>query len=174
MIKIHLVPPGTPAWQTWCVQAEAEHRRLLKAHVRGGAITFKDSLHKRCRTVSAAVREHRGRGAQREIATFLQVFPNGTVWRNDNGNAGGYDVVLAGRIEETVAKRRAHLALRVRPEVVRVPAVRAAERRRTIRSSFEWIPESSACTAPLLLSSLASSRLVFSQPCRFGCSPLRR
>jgi spermidine synthase len=36
-----------------------------------------------------------------EIATFLQVFPNGTVWRNDNGNGSGYDVVLAGRLEET-------------------------------------------------------------------------
>jgi spermidine synthase len=36
-----------------------------------------------------------------EIATFLQVFPNGTVWRNDDGNGNGYDVVLAGRLEET-------------------------------------------------------------------------
>jgi spermidine synthase len=36
-----------------------------------------------------------------EIATFLQVFPNGTVWRNDNSNGRGYDVVLAGRLEET-------------------------------------------------------------------------
>jgi spermidine synthase len=36
-----------------------------------------------------------------EIATFLQVFPNGTVWRNDDGNGRGYDVVLAGRLDET-------------------------------------------------------------------------
>jgi spermidine synthase len=36
-----------------------------------------------------------------EIATFLQVFPNGTVWRNDNINGRGYDVVLAGRLDET-------------------------------------------------------------------------
>ena len=35
-----------------------------------------------------------------EIATFLEVFPNGTVWRNDARN-GGYDVVLVGRLEET-------------------------------------------------------------------------
>jgi spermidine synthase len=35
-----------------------------------------------------------------EIATFLQVFPNGTVWRNDARN-GGYDVVLVGRLDET-------------------------------------------------------------------------
>jgi spermidine synthase len=36
-----------------------------------------------------------------EIATFLQVFPNGTAWRNDNSNGRGYDVVLAGRLEDT-------------------------------------------------------------------------
>jgi spermidine synthase len=36
-----------------------------------------------------------------EIATFLQVFPNGTVWRNDDATGRGYDVVLAGRLEET-------------------------------------------------------------------------
>jgi spermidine synthase len=36
-----------------------------------------------------------------EIATFLQVFPNGTVWRNDDSNGRGYDVVLAGRLDET-------------------------------------------------------------------------
>jgi spermidine synthase len=35
-----------------------------------------------------------------EIATFLEVFPNGTIWRNDARN-GGYDVVLVGRLEET-------------------------------------------------------------------------
>jgi spermidine synthase len=36
-----------------------------------------------------------------EIATFLQVFPNGTIWRNDDSNGRGYDLVLAGRLEET-------------------------------------------------------------------------
>jgi spermidine synthase len=36
-----------------------------------------------------------------EIATFLGVFPNGTVWRNDDVNGRGYDVVLAGRLEDT-------------------------------------------------------------------------
>jgi spermidine synthase len=35
-----------------------------------------------------------------EIATFLQVFPNGVVWRNDDGNGRGYDVLLVGRLEE--------------------------------------------------------------------------
>ena len=50
MIKIHFVPPHTTAWRNWCSQSEAEHRRLLKAHARGRAITFQDSLYKRCRT----------------------------------------------------------------------------------------------------------------------------
>jgi spermidine synthase len=36
-----------------------------------------------------------------ELATFFQVFPNGTVWRNDDVNGRGYDVVLAGRLEDT-------------------------------------------------------------------------
>jgi len=36
-----------------------------------------------------------------EIATFLQVFPNGTVWRNDARGGNGYDTVLVGRLEET-------------------------------------------------------------------------
>jgi spermidine synthase len=36
-----------------------------------------------------------------EIATFLEVFPNGTVWRNDARGGNGYDMVLVGRLEET-------------------------------------------------------------------------
>jgi spermidine synthase len=35
-----------------------------------------------------------------EIATFFNVFPNGTVWANDN-NGQGYDVVLLGQVEPT-------------------------------------------------------------------------
>ncbi|HEY2842290.1 MAG TPA: fused MFS/spermidine synthase, partial [Bryobacteraceae bacterium] len=35
-----------------------------------------------------------------EIATFLDVFPNGTIWANDN-NGSGYDVVLLGQVEPT-------------------------------------------------------------------------
>jgi spermidine synthase len=34
-----------------------------------------------------------------EIATFLQVFPDGTVWRNDDSSGRGYDVVLAGQLD---------------------------------------------------------------------------
>jgi spermidine synthase len=45
-----------------------------------------------------------------EIATFLEVFPNGTVWRNDNSNDRGYDVVLAGRLEETPTRSASAIA----------------------------------------------------------------
>jgi spermidine synthase len=35
-----------------------------------------------------------------ELATFFSVFPNGTVWRNDNVNGSGYDVVLVARLDD--------------------------------------------------------------------------
>jgi len=35
-----------------------------------------------------------------EMATFFSVFPNGTVWRNDNVNGSGYDVVLVARLDD--------------------------------------------------------------------------
>ena len=35
-----------------------------------------------------------------EIVTFFDVFPNGTIWANDN-NGQGYDVVLLGQVEPT-------------------------------------------------------------------------
>jgi spermidine synthase len=35
------------------------------------------------------------------IATFLQVFPDGSVWRNDDDNGRGYDAVLVGRLDAT-------------------------------------------------------------------------
>jgi len=34
-----------------------------------------------------------------EVATFFDVFPNGSIWSNENGG-GGYDVVLAGQAGE--------------------------------------------------------------------------
>jgi spermidine synthase len=38
-----------------------------------------------------------------EMATFFSVFPNGTVWRNDNRNGSGYDVVLVARLDDEPA-----------------------------------------------------------------------
>lgn len=35
-----------------------------------------------------------------ELATFFSVFPNGTVWRNDNINGSGYDLVLVAKLDD--------------------------------------------------------------------------
>jgi spermidine synthase len=68
-----------------------EYFEHVKAHLNpGGVVTQWVPLYE---STEDAVRS--------EIATFLQVFPNGTVWRNDNTNGSGYDVVLAGRLDET-------------------------------------------------------------------------
>jgi len=40
-----------------------------------------------------------------ELATFFSVFPNGTVWRNDNTDGSGYDVVLVARLDDNHANK---------------------------------------------------------------------
>jgi spermidine synthase len=68
-----------------------EYFEHVKAHLNpGGVVTQWVPLYE---STEDAVRS--------EIATFLEVFPNGTVWRNDSINGGGYDAVLVGRLEET-------------------------------------------------------------------------
>ena len=63
-----------------------EYFELVKAHLNpGGIVTQWVPLYE---TDLATVKS--------EIATFFDVFPNGTVWSNENGG-GGYDVVLAGK-----------------------------------------------------------------------------
>jgi spermidine synthase len=37
---------------------------------------------------------------QSELATFFEVFPNGTVWGNLNTDGSGYDVVLVGQVDD--------------------------------------------------------------------------
>jgi spermidine synthase len=66
-----------------------EYFEHVKAHLNpGGVVTQWVPLYE---STEDAVRS--------EIATFLEVFPNGTIWRNDNTNGTGYDVVLAGRLD---------------------------------------------------------------------------
>ena len=66
-----------------------EYFEHVKAHLNpGGVITQWVPLYE---STEDAVRS--------EIATFLEVFPNGSIWRNDNTNGSGYDVVLAGRLD---------------------------------------------------------------------------
>jgi spermidine synthase len=54
-----------------------------------------------------------------ELATFFDVFPNGTVWGNDI-NGDGYDVVLLGQAEPTRLNIDAMQERLARPENVRV------------------------------------------------------
>jgi spermidine synthase len=56
-----------------------------------------------------------------EIATFFDVFPNGTIWANDN-NGQGYDVVLLGQAEPTRIDVDALQARLDRPEYATVRA----------------------------------------------------
>jgi spermidine synthase len=65
-----------------------EYFESVKAHLNpGGVVTQWVPLYE---SNSAAVKS--------EIATFLEVFPNGTVWANNVGGKG-YDVVLLGQVE---------------------------------------------------------------------------
>jgi len=54
------------------------------------------------------------------IATFFQVFPHGSVWRNDDANGRGYDAVLVGRTDETPIDLDAWQARLDRPEYQKV------------------------------------------------------
>jgi spermidine synthase len=54
-----------------------------------------------------------------ELATFFDVFPNGTIWGNDI-DGDGYDVVLLGQAEPTRINIDAMEALLQRPENVRI------------------------------------------------------
>ncbi|MGE5326837.1 MAG: SAM-dependent methyltransferase, partial [Deltaproteobacteria bacterium] len=56
-----------------------------------------------------------------EIATFFDVFPNGTIWANDN-NGQGYDVVLLGQAEPTKIDVDALQARLDRPDYAAVRA----------------------------------------------------
>ena len=57
-----------------------------------------------------------------ELATFFSVFPNGTVWRNDNRDGGGYDAVLAGRLDDKPVDVDALQARITQPAYTRVKA----------------------------------------------------
>jgi spermidine synthase len=67
-----------------------EYFEHVKAHLNpGGVVTQWVPLYESTEDV-----------VKSEIATFLQVFPHGTVWRNDDGSGAGYDVVLVGRLDD--------------------------------------------------------------------------
>jgi spermidine synthase len=88
-----------------------EYFEHVKAHLNpGGVVTQWVPLYESTEDV-----------VRSEIATFLEVFPNGTVWRNDARN-GGYDMVLVGRLEETPIDLDAWQAKLDGPEYAEVKA----------------------------------------------------
>ena len=65
-----------------------EYFELVKNHLRPGGLV----------TQWVPLYESDAPTVKSEIATFFGVFPNGTIWANENGG-GGYDVVLLGQAE---------------------------------------------------------------------------
>ena len=67
-----------------------EYFEHVKAHLKpGGVVTQWVPLYESTPDV-----------VRSEMATFFSVFPNGTVWRNDNTNGSGYDTVLVARMDD--------------------------------------------------------------------------
>jgi spermidine synthase len=67
-----------------------EYFELVKQHLNPGGIV----------TQWVPLYESNASVVKSEIATFFEVFPNGTIWSNDQGGSG-YDVVLLGQVGET-------------------------------------------------------------------------
>mgnify|MGYP001249925034 CR=1 FL=1 len=89
-----------------------EYFEHIKAHLNpGGVVTQWVPLYESTEDV-----------VRSELATFFEVFPNGTVWRNDARGGGGYDMVLVGRLEETPIDVDAWQAKGDRPEYTTVKA----------------------------------------------------
>ena len=83
-----------------------EYFEHVKAHLNpGGVVTQWVPLYESTEEV-----------VKSEIATFLSVFPNGTVWRNDNTDGSGYDVVLVARLDDAPIDVDAWQARIDRPE----------------------------------------------------------
>jgi spermidine synthase len=89
-----------------------EYFEHVKAHLKpGGVVTQWVPLYESTEEV-----------VKSEIATFLEVFPNGTIWRNDYTDGTGYDVVLVGRLDEKPIDVDAWQAKLDRPEFAAVKA----------------------------------------------------
>ena len=89
-----------------------EYFEHVKAHLNpGGVVTQWVPLYESTEEV-----------VKSEVATFLEVFPNGTVWRNDYQDGTGYDVVLVGRLDEKPIDVDAWQAKLEKPEYAAVRA----------------------------------------------------
>src|SRR6185369_991990 len=67
-----------------------EYFEHVKAHLNPGGVV----------TQWVPLYESTAEVVKSEIATFLSVFPTGTIWRNDYTDGSGYDVVLVARLED--------------------------------------------------------------------------
>ncbi|MDQ8164773.1 MAG: fused MFS/spermidine synthase [Gemmatimonadota bacterium] len=89
-----------------------EYFEHVKAHLNpGGVVTQWVPLYESTEEV-----------VKSEIATFFAVFPNGTIWRNDNVDGSGYDVVLVARLDEKPINVDEWQAKLDRPEFAQVKA----------------------------------------------------
>ncbi len=68
-----------------------EYFEMVKRHLKPGGVVSQ----------WVPMYESHAEAVQSQIATFLDVFPNGTVWGNTQ-NGRGYDLVLIGTVEPTV------------------------------------------------------------------------
>jgi spermidine synthase len=81
------IHPWVKGAATLYTQEYFEH---VKAHLKpGGVVTLWVPLYESTFDV-----------VRSELATFFSVFPNGTVWRNDNRDGSGYDMVLVARLDD--------------------------------------------------------------------------
>jgi spermidine synthase len=87
-----------------------EYFEHVKAHLNpGGVVTQWVPLYESTEEV-----------VKSEIATFFDVFPNGTIWRNDHHDGTGYDVVLVARMDDKPIDVDAWQARLDRPEYAAV------------------------------------------------------
>jgi spermidine synthase len=82
-----------------------EHLENVKRHLNPGGVV----------TQFVQLYESNLAATKSEIATFLEVFPNGSVWAN-NINGRGYDIVLLGTVEPTKINLQQIMARLNRPD----------------------------------------------------------
>ncbi len=68
-----------------------EYYQLVKAHLNPGGVVAQ----------WLPIYDSDAATVKSELATFFEVFPNGTVWSNNIPNQGGFDLVLIGQAEAT-------------------------------------------------------------------------
>lgn len=89
-----------------------EYYELVKAHLNPGGVVAQ----------WLPIYDSDAATVKSELATFFEVFPNGTVWSNNIPNQGGFDLVLIGQVDPTTISLDAVQARLDRPDYSRVLA----------------------------------------------------